>query len=69
MSDDLIAQLRHHETEYQELAHGPLCGRALAEIERLRNISRQILHWSDFADRGLPHHLDRDLRIALGVTD
>lgn len=36
MSDDLITELRHHETEYQELVHGPLCGRAADEIGRLQ---------------------------------
>jgi hypothetical protein len=35
MSDDLKERLRHHEREYPLLIHGPLCGEAADEIERL----------------------------------
>lgn len=56
MSDDLVTELRHHETEYQELVHGPLCGRAADAIEKLRGLlgdarsnciagSREDLDW------------------------
>jgi hypothetical protein len=33
---ELVNELRRHEREYPSLIHGPLCGKAAAEIERLR---------------------------------
>lgn len=32
---ELLVELRRHETEYQELVHGPLCGQAADRIEEL----------------------------------
>lgn len=32
---NIIEELRHHEAEYPELIHGPLCGQAADRIEEL----------------------------------
>lgn len=39
-TDELLAELRHHERDYPELVHGPLCGQAADEIERLRTAAQ-----------------------------
>lgn len=36
---DLLTELRQHERDYPSLIHGPLCGRAADEIERLVALS------------------------------
>jgi hypothetical protein len=35
VSEDLVPELKRHEREYPSLVHGPLCGKAAAEIGRL----------------------------------
>ena len=42
MMSDLIAELREHERDYPSLIHGPLCGAAADEIERLKAENRRL---------------------------
>lgn len=45
--EELLKELRHHERDYPELIHGPLCGRAADEIERLCEWQRARLETDD----------------------
>jgi hypothetical protein len=40
---DLLSELREHERDYPTLIHGPLCGRAAAEIKQLK----EQLHYAN----------------------
>lgn len=39
-SDELLRELRYHERNFQSRIHGPLCGQAADEIERLRGVAQ-----------------------------
>jgi hypothetical protein len=40
---ELLVELRHHEADYPELIHGPLCGQAADRIEELEAALRDAL--------------------------
>lgn len=49
---NLLEELREHEHDYPTLIHGPLCGKAADEIERLRAALKRIADGQD--KDGLP---------------
>jgi hypothetical protein len=42
MSEELLLELRRHQRDYPSLIHGPLCGQAADEIERLRGVAQAL---------------------------
>jgi len=71
---ELIEELRHHEREYPELVHGPLCGNAADKIEQLSALLQRFVGCYDIVRAGwdynsLHHTLDAARAITSGVRN